>query len=365
MSVFTGAFVRRIAVAAIAAAALVAPITATTPSAEAAGSVKASVSLAAPTSGTYATNIKLTGTVWRYQTSTKIAGATVYLQRATHGKTNWGNLTSTTSSITGTFAFAVMQTSAYDYRAYYPGSTTYTAAWSPVRYPAVLQKVVFSTIKTTSWEAGTLQATGYVYPAPPSGTQIWLQRYDSANKVWKNYISGRTTGASAVTIKGNVPGNVGTYRLYAPLRYPYAAGSSGAATYAHYRWRGAFTKPLIATGGTANPQFAVIPDDPDKSAAMTSTNAGGSVWADINTYRCTRVDLAIGNFASEAVKVDLLRGTTTLVSRTVAPQSINGPGLTVFSALAGGASKVRLQLTDTGTNSGIEAFAGTHFLCAS
>ena len=57
-------------------------------------------------------------------------------------------------------------------------------------------------------------ASTNILPMPPGGTTIWLQRFDAATEVWKNYISGKATGRSSnVVIRGNVPGSVGTYRM--------------------------------------------------------------------------------------------------------------------------------------------------------
>ena len=76
-----------------------------------------------------------------------------------------------------------MQRSAYDYRAYYGGSPTYTAALSGVVYPAVLQNLILNHLKDVNWTLGTLEASVHIAPVPPAGTQIWLQRYDPADEV--------------------------------------------------------------------------------------------------------------------------------------------------------------------------------------
>jgi hypothetical protein len=310
MRTITSASARRLTVAALAAVTLAAPVVATAtataagvaPSATTvtAGTVKSSVSLTGPTSGTYGTTVKLTGTAWRYGTTTKIGGAKVWLQRATHGKTNWGNVTSTTTTSTGTFGFSVVQAAAYDYRAFYAGNTTYTPAWSATRYPAVLQKVIFDSIKTTNWTLGTLQATGRVYPTPPSNTQIWLQRYDAINKVWKSYISGRTTGTNAVTIKGNVGGQVASFRLYAPQRSTYAAGASGSTTFRHYKWRGAF-RSAPTVGGTTGAEHYVYDatESPTRTEASLFAAVGGKSWYDVATTGCAKVDFYAYNYTNE------------------------------------------------------------------
>jgi hypothetical protein len=263
--------------------------------------VKSSVSLTGPTSGTYGTTVKLTGTAWRYGTTTKIGGAKVWLQRATHGKTDWGNVTSTTTTSTGTFGFSVVQAAAYDYRTFYAGSTTYTPAWSSTRYPAVLQRVIFDSIKTTNWTLGTLQATGRVYPTPPSNTQIWLQRYDTANKVWKNFASGRTTGTNAITVKFNIGGNTNTWRLSAPQRGYNAAGVSSSKAFTHYKWRGAF-RSAPTMGGTAGADHYVwnATQSPTRSEAELLAAVGGKSWYDVTTTGCAKVNFYAYNYTNES-----------------------------------------------------------------
>jgi len=221
---------------------------------------EAAINLIGPSSGTYNTTARLSGTAWRYGTSTKIAGATVILQRTPHGGTTWSNLTSAKTTSTGTFAFGVTLTGAYDYRAYYAGSTTYTTAVSGKVYPAVKRAVAFDSIKTTDdgYEAsnriGTLKASGRAYPLLPNGTPVYLQRYDAAAKTWKTIGSSTASGSSAaIAVSAKVRGSVAPYRLHVPLKYPYAAGTSRAVTFAHYVWRGVFWRPIYGSGGMYNP----------------------------------------------------------------------------------------------------------------
>lgn len=141
MKNYFGAPARRIVIALAASAALIAPVAALAPAAHAAGTVRSAISLTAPSAAYYGTKITLSGVLWRYQTSTKIVGAKVTLQRASRGKANWTSIASLNTSSTGTYAFTVTQGLAYDYRTYYAGNATYTAAVSPVRYPVVMQRV--------------------------------------------------------------------------------------------------------------------------------------------------------------------------------------------------------------------------------
>ncbi|GAA3601241.1 hypothetical protein GCM10022235_86390 [Kribbella ginsengisoli] len=213
------------------------------PSAQGAGSVRASISLSAPASGAYGSVIKLTGTAARAGTSTRLSGATIYLQRSLHGRNRYANLASARTSRAGAFAFSVKQGSPYDYRVYYAGSARYSRAYSGVRYPVVNRVVLFDAIATTNSETGTLAANGRVLPAPPNGTLVYLQRYSTDAKVWVNVASGATT-AGKVTVTATRPGSTDTYRLIVGGAAPYGAGISASRALKHYVDRGAFAVPL-------------------------------------------------------------------------------------------------------------------------
>ncbi len=351
---------RRLIVAAAAIGVVVLPVIPTV-SAGAAGSVRAAISLTGPTSGKYSTTVTLSGTAWRYGTSTKLASATVWLQRSVHGKNTWSNVTSTRTSSTGTFSFPVVQRSAYDYRAYYGGSPTYTSALSGVVYPAVLQNLILNYLKDVSWTLGTLEASVHIAPVPPAGTQIWLQRYDAAAKVWRNYISGRSTGSQTLVIRGNVNGSVGTYRVYAPLRYPYGAGYTNAVSHSHFKWRGAFARTTPA-GGSANWYFTVLPTDAARRTAVAIADKGGNVWADLNTSGCTRITSSLQNRADGAVRV-AFTGTTATVD---IPKATNGSTPTVRSLATtfSGKPTIRTQITDLGSTLGPAVQLDVSVLCA-
>ncbi|MFC0624816.1 hypothetical protein [Kribbella deserti] len=273
-----------------------------------AGSVKAAVNLTGPTSGTYNTNVRFSGTLWRYGTPTKIGGATVVLQRTPHNGSSWLNLTSAKTTSTGTFAFGVTLTGAYDYRVYYAGSTTYTTALSGKVYPAVLRGVAFDSIKTTNQGdgtgdlAGVLTANGRAYPVVPTGAPIYLQRYDAAGKAWKTIGTAASKGTANFTISARVRGSVAPYRFHVPLKYPIAAGSSRSVTFAHYTWRGAFWKPVLGFGGTGDPGYGVYPasDWPYRSGAYFGANeTGGSAWIDVNTSGCVATQVEARNYTHE------------------------------------------------------------------
>jgi hypothetical protein len=354
--------VQRMVVAAATIGAVVLPVVPNTfEDAAAAGSVRAAVSLTAPTSGKYSTTVALSGTAWRYGTTTKLANATVWLQRSVHGKNTWSNLTSTRTSSTGTFSFPVVQRSAYDYRAYYGGSPMYTSALSGVVYPAVLQNLILNHLNDVNWTLGTLEASVHIAPVPPSGTQIWLQRYDAAAKVWRNYISGRSTGSQTLVIRGNVSGSVGTYRVYAPLRYPYGAGYTNAVSHSHVKWRGAFARTTPA-GGSANWHFTVLPEDTARRTAVAIADKGGNVWADLNTSGCTRLTSTLENHADGVVRV-AFTGTPATVD---IPRATNGSTPTVRSLAAtfSAISTIRAQVTDVGSTLGPAVQLNVSLLCA-
>lgn len=255
--------------------------------AQAAGSVRASVSLTAPSSGVYGSAITLTGRLWRTGTSTGLSGATVWLQRSAHAKGAYGNLRSAKTSSSGGFSFAVTQTGAYDYRVTYGGSATYTKATSPTRYPVTNRKLLLDSIATTSWETGGLKVTGTAVPAPPNGTTVTLQLYSGGK--WVNLASGKTTSGK-VTISTTRLGSTASYRIVTGARYPYGAGTSAAKAFAHYRWRGAFTKLpryTFAQGGDSSVRFLSPSEDPSRST-VTMTSPGGYTGVVPDSSGCTR-----------------------------------------------------------------------------
>jgi hypothetical protein len=270
------------------------------PAATAAGTTKASVSLAGPSSATYGTTVKLTGTAWRTGTTTKLVNATIWLQRATHGGSTWTNVTYTHTSSTGTFAFNVQLNTPYDYRARYGGSATYTVAVSPRIFPIVRQNVLFDSIRDTNWALGTMQVGGRVYPAPAKGTRIWLQRYNTSTKAWSNFMSTVSTGTNAFLMKGNFGGNVGTYRIYAPQHGYYAYNYSRQVTFAHYKWRGAFKKAIV--DGTAGEYYIYTATESptrDEFEMRVRTSALDPTTLVVDSRGCKSAQVAALNFTNE------------------------------------------------------------------
>lgn len=270
---------------AIATTVLLASAGLTTTTSHAAGTVRSAVSLSAPASGVYGSTIVLRGRVWRYGTSTGLTGATVYLQRSVHGKRVWGNLRSGRAVSGGYFAFSVTQSSAFDYRIYYAGSTTYTRAYSPVRYPVTTQKVAFDSIATINDKTGQLKATGRVWPVPRNGTVMWLQRWTGSS--WVNQASGKVASGK-VSVTAYRPGSVAYYRLMIPTRYPYGAGVSALRGFSHYVWRGAFDRPVSAVTGSGSTHIAFknATQDPDRDEATIGIDHHGWIQVTPDTTRC-------------------------------------------------------------------------------
>lgn len=303
----------RVSLAALVAAVVVCGVLVATPAAGA-GSVSSSVSLNAPASGVYNSTIQLAGIVWRTgRSSTRVTGATVYLQRSVRGSNRYGTLASARTNSTGTFVFSVRQTSAYDYRAYYPGSATYARSFSPARYPVTTQNLLLDSIATTDAETGQLTAKGRVYPAPPAGTVVYLQRLGTDPKVWTNQATGRTSG-NTVTVNAVRPGSVGSYRLVINGRYPYGAGISTSKTHSHYVWRDALSKSARILGAegpfemyiSAHPRYpgqltmAFIYRGANASSVTIRPNIQGCIEARHQTANAVPI-----GFAEEPARVTL------------------------------------------------------------
>lgn len=239
------------------------------PTAQGVGSVRSSVSLSTPASGAYGSTIALTGKVWRTGTTTVVPGATVYLQRSVHGQGRYGNLTSTRATSAGTFAFSVKQVGAYDFRAYYPGSATYSRAYSPVRYPVTNRHLALQSIATANADTGMLRVTGYATPNPPNGTRVYLQRFSTETKAWYTIGTGATSSGKFI-INTTRPGSTSSYRLVGGASYPYGPGTTTARQFAHYVWRGAFTKHPMDTTSQGNVTVELRTGSVIEAAIMSS-----------------------------------------------------------------------------------------------
>ncbi|WP_328989962.1 hypothetical protein OG394_27350 [Kribbella sp. NBC_01245] len=336
-----------------------------------AGSVKAAVNLTGPTSGTYNTNVRFSGTLWRYGTPTKIAGATVVIQRTPHNGSSWINLTSAKTTSTGTFAFGVTLTGAYDYRAYYAGSTTYTTALSGKVYPAVLRGVAFDSIKTTNQgtgnRIGVLTAAGRAYPVVPTGSPIYLQRYDRAGNAWKSIGTVASKGTANFAISAKVGGSVAAYRFHVPLKYPIAAGSSRSVTFAHYVWRGAYWKPVLASGGTNDPWWAyeTVADYPNRNGAYFGADVNGSSYIDVNTSGCVSLQVLMHNYSDQYPPATTEQFTVRNTSGGVLAGKVLVPDeeAIFYEISLGGLGRTRLQVADIAGNGKPKVSVSTWVRC--
>lgn len=359
-------FVKRAFIALTTIATLAVPMVATAP-ADAAGTVRSAVSLTGPSIGTYGSTVALTGTAWRYGTSTKLVRATVWLERRLmYGSVpTWSRVVSTQTDSNGRFSFSVVLGTRYSYRAHYGGSPTYTANVSAIHDIAIQHRLIARYLKDVNWELGTLEGKVSVYPRPPAGTRIWLQRLGT-DGLWHDYISGRAvSGSNDVVIRGNVNGSVGKYRFYAPIVSPYSQGNSSTLTFAHYKWRGVFHRAVLGTGGTGNPQVDVAPatDDPYRSYAEAVADVGGTVWADLNTAGCAAIEGFTGTDTAGQTRVSLLNGTT--IGRSVVVTAADSEdGRPLSSWYMSGLPKVRVQVSNTGSTTDTFAWLALRVRCA-
>ena len=355
--------------AGVAVVAIGATMTLAGPGAAAAGTTKASVSLTGPSSAVYGSTVKFTGYAGRTGTTTPLSGATVYLQKAAHNTSGWVNVTSTKTTSSGTFAFSVQLNTPYDYRAYYGGSTVYTTAASPRYFPIVRQNVVFDSIKDTNWTLGTMQVGGRIYPTPAKGTRVWLQRYNTSTKTWGNYASTLTTGGNAFVIKGNFNGNVGTYRISAPQHGYYAYNYSRQVSFAHYKWRGAFTKPVIEVGSGPDADYYVYNASESPKRSEVEMRAKGDVRTTVvvNSAGCKSADLYAANFTNETDIPDASGRFGALIGATWVrgPWTLGPGGENGGTASLPNSSALTLRTEHTGTDDEyVYMYADVLLLCS-
>lgn len=347
----------------IVAAALVVPAGAAAAPAQAAGNVRAAVSLTAPASGVYGSPIALRGRLWRYGTSTGIRGALVWLQRKPHGRTSWANIRNTRTGTNGVYAFSVTQTAgAYDYRVHFAGSSTYTRAYSPVRYPVVTQKVVMDHIQTWDFNTGEIRATGRVWPVPPNGTPVWLQRYDTSARVWVNSANGRISGGQ-VAVFTTRPGSVASYRLAVGARGLYGAGASAVRGFAHYVWRGAFTKPvrLVYVDGGGGIYVRPRSQDPTQSTMEVRSIPQGRVTTELDVAGCRHIATYSSHFSGTngSTNITLYGGGVTTASGSYGQTE----DLTLGADLSN-ATQLFYAAHDASSSVGLRVLARLRMLCA-
>jgi hypothetical protein len=347
------------------------PVVATTP-AQAAGSVRSAVSLTGPAAGNYGARVALTGKLWRYGTRTVISGQPVVLQRSVHGRNVWGNLTSTRTSSTGTFAFGITLNGVYDYRTVYAGSATYTSAVSGTVFPAVRRAVFFDSIKTTDpgyddSGAGIVKASGRAYPVLPEGVPVYLQRYNAGNRTWSSIGVTRANGSASFAVSGRVRGSIAYYRLQVAARAPYYPGTSRHVRFAHYVWRGVYHRPVLTSGGYLQPWYRTIPvtsQNPYRSSAEIGADRGGNSWVDVNTTGCVRMHHRGLNQTDDFANPTRLR--VGVLGRGTFLRYIDlQPGETVWmrSIPLNGLTRTRVQVWDLGRSGPPQAWNVTWVLC--
>lgn len=223
---------------------------------------------------------------------------------------------------------------------------------------AATRTVKITSIRTTDYTKGTLTVAGTLTPAPAAGSRVALQRWDGALG-WRE-IGHATASGGTVTVSSNQPGSIRTYRLAIGPQAPYAAAASAPAGYHHYVWRGIFKKPLLASGGTRNPQFTVVPaaEAPRRAEAELLADQGGAVWGDVDAAGCSWVKTWLGNLTDGTVRVTLLNGGTVLGS-VDQPQESE----TWLNRQMPGVSRLRLQVTDVRSGYGPNVAVDAMLLC--
>jgi hypothetical protein len=352
--------VRRVAVAVLGVA-LITGVTGVSGATAAPAKTATHAALWGPSSGTYGTTVTMGGYL-RDASGAALSGATVQIQRSVRGRNEWRAFTTRTVG-GGNFSVSVKQAAAYDYRVYYPGTSRYAASASKTFYPAVLRQVLLDSLKTTSWETGALRATGRVFPAPPSGYPVYLQRWVPSSRSWRSIGIARTTGGNSVSVSSRAAGSVLTYRLYAPFAsspVPYGAGVSRAVKFQNLVWRGVFRKPLLAKGGAGGPQFTVIPpgDSPYRSEAELAAGRTGNVWGDLNTSGCAKIEAFFGNITDGSVRVSLMRGSSTVGAATMAQETETDLNRNITRT-----PRLRMHVKDLTSAHGPQVATDTRVLC--
>lgn len=249
--------------------------------AQAAPSIQTTLSITAPAAATYGSSYVVQGVLSRAGTSTRLPNSLVYLLRAPRGGA-WKVITSTRTSTTGFYKFATPLSGIYDYRTYYPGTASYKSTYSAIRRPIVRPKLSIVKLETADENTGLLRATGTIKPSPPNGSGVALQSWDATARAWRTLATTQVNaGAFAVAVK--VPGSVRTYRWYTPARNGYGYGVSPSYTYAHYVWRGAFTRPILRQGGHGS---ITVENSAGRDRAYWPMLSGRYHWIHFNTSGC-------------------------------------------------------------------------------
>ncbi|MGC4937759.1 hypothetical protein [Kribbella sp. DT2] len=235
-------------------------------------------------------------------------------------------------------------------------SDTTRAAETAQAAPARTVKI--TSVRTTDYTAGVLTVAGTLTPAPAAGSRVALQRWDAA-KGWQEIGNGKSSGAT-VTISSKQPGSIRTYRLAIGPQAPYAAAASAAYGYSHFKWRGIFAKPLLASGGKGHPAFTVVTaaESPRRAEAELLADKGGAVWGDVNSAGCSWVKNWLGNITDGTVRVSLLNGAAVVGSVDQTQESE-----TWLNRQIPGVNRLRVQVADLKSGYGPQVALDSMLLC--
>jgi hypothetical protein len=214
-------------------------------------------------------------------------------------------------------------------------------------------------IRTTDATKGVITVIGTLSPAPKTGTRIPLHQWIPSERRWQEIAHGYSSGTS-VTIKTVQPGSVRTYRIAVGPQAPYAAAISPMISFKHYVWRGIFKKGLLATGGTAMPQFNVVPlsEGPRRAEADLLANKGGYVWGDVNSTGCSYVRNWLGNLTDGTVRTSLHNGTKAMTSVLQKQETETWLNYKIL-----GVTRLRLQVADVTSGYGPYVAVDSIMLC--
>jgi hypothetical protein len=235
---------------------------------------------------------------------------------------------------------------------------TDTARAAETAQAAPTRTVKITSVRTSDYTAGTLTVAGTLTPAPAAGSRVALQRWDAV-KGWQEIGHGTPAGAN-VTISSKQPGSIRTYRLAIGPQAPYAAAASAPYGYSHFKWRGIFAKPLLASGGKGHPAFNVVAaaESPRRAEAELLADKGGVVWGDVNSAGCSWVKNWLGNITDGTVRVSLLNGAAVVGSVDQTQETE-----TWLNRQIPGVNRLRVQVADLLSGYGPQVALDSMLLC--
>lgn len=163
------------------------------------------------------------------EVSVGLGGKTVRVLRSAPGARRWSTFMTVRVRASGMVPIWVTRGYPYDYAIAIPDPGTapggpellFGTMGTPL-HPVVQRWPILDRLSVSG---RTVRASGRVFPTPPNGSGVYLQRY-VAGSGWRNIALGRTTGGSSFTLSVTVGPSTSSYRLYAPAKSPYAAGAS-------------------------------------------------------------------------------------------------------------------------------------------